>query len=352
MRKVLTIIIVACMACGTSVPSFGFEVSSLEYYPGEGECELLGFAEGFSPTGPVAVVIPDVIVDEKGKEYKVTSVASHAFAGYPEITEVVFGLYIRKIGAHAFRSCINIEELVIPASVKEIGSEAFAGCIALKSLFCGAEVIGDNAFDSCVCLSDITLAFPIKYIEPGAFKGCVALTWVDLPFTVERIGSGNAYTNTDGVFELCVNLVGISFFGNLYDDVIKLERIGDNTFKDCLALERFEVPKSVTYIGTNAFIRCLSLKHLEWGGESRLQVAPQDFTSVPLKKIIFHGNVAMSATDDIDKLTDLMQIRYDSYADEVQPRMFRGLSKLKEVHLTSVAEIGSIRFMTARLSRR
>lgn len=353
MTRLYSIIFLAFLSIAAALPCRAFYVGGLYYYPtSTGECELRGFAPDRIITEEFDLVIPDVIVDGT-KEYKVTRIAHNAFSEQFFLRHVGIGIYVKEIGANAFCLCTNLQEIALPGSVKKIGDRAFLGCASLKSLIGFPESIGTYAFEGCAMLNTVYLGYGLKYIEPGAFKDCVALPWIDIPASVERISAGVAYVVHDGAFENCINLRGVSFsFDVAPASKMMLTRIGANTFKDCISLERFESPESVLFIDSNVFKGCSSLKHLEWGGPNTVRIASQDWTDVPLKKLIFHGNANYSfsagAATCFNVLPNLVQVRFDTHADKVPSNLFRGCPALKEVHLTSVKEIGGYAFADCR----
>lgn len=342
MRKILLILAVIL---STAVGAKAFYYNNLYYYPDyHGGCELRGFDPNYVLPSGITLNIQSYAYDESGQEYKVTRISGDAFKGYAEIEHVFIPATVETIGARAFRSCINLQALTMYPTTKEIGNEAFYGCISLKALSTSAEAIGTEAFRGCMSLSVVNLGYPMKYIEPGAFMGCTALTNIDIPFSVERIGNGVGYLNFKGVFEDCISLMAVTFSYNLSDKKPRLRSVGQNTFKNCINLKRLDFPYSVTSIQKDAFLRCTSLKHIEWGGPDELRVDKTDYTGVPLSRIVCHGNIRLSDYRNFQQLTELVQVRYDKYATEVQSGIFSNIPTLKEVHLDNVVKINSSAF--------
>lgn len=341
MHKFLILLI----ALTSSAAANAFYYNNLCFFPSDDGCELRGYEPNYIVPSSVNLHIPSYAYDEKGNAYKVTRIANDAFKGCAEIEQLFIPATVEVIGARAFSSCINLKACELYPTTKEIGERAFFGCVSLIQFLTNAEQIGTEAFRGCIALSAVYLGAPMKYIEPGAFMGCTALTNIDIPHTVERIGCGNAYLTHTGVFEDCLSLMAVTFSYNLSDKKPQLKRVGCNTFKNCINLQRLDFPYGVTLIDKDAFLRCASLKHLEWGGPERLNVVSNDFSGVPLSRIVYHGDVNMYGASDFQKLTELKEVRYDTYATEVQSGIYKNLSTLKEVHLDNVTKINSSAFM-------
>lgn len=336
MRKFLLLLTIII----SSLSASAFYYNGLYFYPGyNGECALRGYDPNYKVPEKTDLIIPSYAYDDNHNAYKVTSISSEAFKGRAEIYNLVVPATVERIYAEAFSSCINLKECILYPTTKVIGDRAFYGCLSLVALNTCAEQIGVEAFRGCSLLSVVNLGAPMKYIEPGAFMDCIALTNIDIPCTVERVGDGIAYVVHTGVFEGCLSLMAVTFSYNLSDKKPNLRRVGTNTFKNCINLPRLDFPYSLTYIGSNAFMRCTSLKHIEWGGPETLEIAGCDFTGVPISRIVSHGNLYVRNSYGFNELENLKEVRFDTYATEIQERLFSGNKSLATVHLDKVETI-------------
>lgn len=341
MRKFFLLFILLASSLGANALYY----NNLWYSTSGDECTLMGYDPDYIVPSSVNLIIPEYAYNEAGNKYKVTAIASSAFKGHAEIENLYVPATVEVIGTEAFSSCISLKECILALTTKEIGNKAFFGCISLVAISTNAEQIGTEAFAGCISLSAVYLGAPLKNIEPGAFMGCTALTNIDIPHTVERIGGLPGYLGHQGVFEDCLSLMAVTFSYNLSDKKPRLKWIDDNTFKNCINLERLDFPYALTHLGNDAFLRCTSLKHLEWGGPQEISVGRNDLTGVPLSRIVYHGNVRLYDARDFQKLEFLKEVRYDTYATEVQSGIYKNLSTLKEVHLDNVTKINSSAFM-------
>lgn len=118
---------------------------------------------------------------------------------------------------YAFQNCQKITTITIPESVKDFGIYAFSGCSRLESVTIPNTItsIADDMFNNCSNL-DFTITNYITSIGNEAFCGCSKITYVNIPNSVTNIGS--------------------------------------RAFNDCANLKSVTIPKSVVYIGENAFV--------------------------------------------------------------------------------------------------
>lgn len=74
------------------------------------------------------LVIPSV-VQQYGKEYRVTSIHRYAFINNQGLTSIVIPGSITEIPGDAFSGCSSLTSVTISEGVTSIGSSAFFGCI-------------------------------------------------------------------------------------------------------------------------------------------------------------------------------------------------------------------------------
>ena len=95
-----------------------------------------------------------------------------------DITDVIIGNDVSKIGDYAFFRCSNLGSVTIGNSVTTIGRDAFSGCSSLKSVIIPNSItnIGHGAFYGCTDLKSITIGNSVKDIGDYAFYNCSGLT--------------------------------------------------------------------------------------------------------------------------------------------------------------------------------
>ena len=93
------------------------------------------------------------------------------------ITGVVMGNGVVKIGDFAFYNCTNLTTVVMGDGVEVVGSCAFSSCTKLENLTVGknVEIIEGHAFQYCSAFKSIVLGNKITFIGNCAFADCDAL---------------------------------------------------------------------------------------------------------------------------------------------------------------------------------
>ena len=187
---------------------------------------------------------------------RVTSIGSSAFYGCNGLTNVtIFGNVTNDwqnssgLLSPPFGSCTNISRLVLGGKMTKIGNYMFYSCPGLSSVTIPDSVtsIGSNAFSWCTGLTNVTIGNSATNIGGYAFIGCNRLPSMTIPDNVASIG--------DYVFYGCTGLANVTIGSGVAS-------IGDYAFYSCTKLPSVTIPVSVTSIGKNAFSGCSDLKTL------------------------------------------------------------------------------------------
>ncbi len=214
----------------------------------------------------------------------VTTIASGAFYGCSGLTNVTIPNSVTSIGSDAFYGCSGLTNLTIPNSVKTIGDQAFVNCTGLTGTLTipnSVTSIGSHAFYGCSGLTSLTIGNNVTTIYSSAFYGCTGLTEVTIPSSVTGISSA-AFSGCTGLtkFEVAEdNKNYCSVDGVLYSKDMKelvqfplaspllpsfdipnsVTEIGSYAFSGCSGLTEITIPNSVTEIGIRAFDSCTGL---------------------------------------------------------------------------------------------
>ena len=252
--------------------------------------------------------------------------SSGVFSWCGKLTTVEFQTpsKLKTINASSFFNASGLQSISLPSTVEEIGDEAFGQCQSLATINLNETALtrlGKDAFMSCSSLTNIKLPATIKTIGDYAFSQCANLQSViiegDFP-VLQTIGQG-AFFSCDlietvplipsaqtelgyGTFYGCKNLRSIQFASNS-----QLEKIADadqnyGAFAYS-GIEHITLPKSIKYIGAQAFEYCESLISVDFEEESVLEdIADKAFWRSGLQEIILPetvktiGEVAFSET--------------------------------------------------------
>jgi len=131
------------------------------------------------------VMIPGTIGD-----CTVTAISKQAFMKLKEITEIIIGEGVKKIGMRAFMNCFGITKVTLPESLAEIGWGAFAGCTSLAEISIPGRVleIGHGAFENCFAMKKAIISEGVTEIGERAFYFCKEMQSISIPASVTSIG--------------------------------------------------------------------------------------------------------------------------------------------------------------------
>ena len=181
----------------TPAPAVGQTVSS-----GGASYTVTGAAAvayaGPSSKKAASVTVPATVAIS-GRIYKVTAIASKAFAGNKYLKSVKIGANVTAVPASAFKGCTKLTSVSFGNSITSLGKNAFYGCKTLKSVTLGTKIatIGDGAFQNCAKLTKVTVkSAKLKSIGKNAFAGCKKLKAVTLKTTKLKSVGKNALKGT------------------------------------------------------------------------------------------------------------------------------------------------------------
>lgn len=134
------------------------------------------------------VVIPEEATYQD-KTYRVTGIASKAFASCTSLLSIQLPSSLQIIESAAFQYCSNLKTITLPENLKEIKDFAFFYCTKLSSIIIPNSVtkIGGSAFDRCEAMTSIKIGTGLTVINASTFGNCYNLTSVKIPANVKSI---------------------------------------------------------------------------------------------------------------------------------------------------------------------
>ena len=189
----------------------------------------------------------------------VTSIGSHAFCHCTSLTSVTIPNSVTSIGDYAFGYCTSLTSITIPNSVTSISSDTFWNCASLKSVTIPNSVtsICSSAFRYCTSLANITIPDSVISIFDDVFISCDSLT------SIEVSDNNKNYSSVDGVLFNKDKSKLITYpdgkTDNTYEIPNSVTSIGSCAFSYCTSLTSITIPNSVTNIGVSSFEECTSL---------------------------------------------------------------------------------------------
>ncbi len=234
----------------------------------------------------------------------VTTIGAGAFSTCTGLTSVVIPPSVTTIQGQAFFNCTGLTSMNIPSSVTTLGSAAFYRCTSLSSVVIpsGVTTITNGLFDGCSGLTSITIPAGVTGINNKAFFSCTGLTNITIPAAVTSIGTE--------VFAKCTSLISIAVSAD-NSSFSSLNGVLFNKLQTLLVAcppglsGSYEVPVSVTSIGTKAFSTCDKLTAVTFPANLE-SIGELAFFSCKLTSVTFPpalASIGQEAFSDCDLLT-------------------------------------------------
>ena len=296
------------------------------------------------------------------------TIGNSAFKDCSSLNSVIYPANLTEIGEYAFAGCTAMEDAELPDSVTTIWARAFLNCTSLTSFrypmnwtTAGTDIWHEGGiFEGCERLTAITIPEGVTSIPDNAFISASYLDEIELPSTLQAIGSYAFYN--------CSSLTGLVYPENLLE-------IGEYAFAECTAMEDAELPDSVTTIWTRAFLNCTSLTSIRYPmnwttagtdfwyeggifeGCERLTtiMVPEGVTSIPdnafirasyLDEIELPSTLRIIGNDAFRNCSSLIDLAFPENLTTIGEYAFAGCTAMENAELPdSVTTIGNRAFL-------
>ena len=200
----------------------------------------------YNCTSFTSITIPD----------SVTSIGRSAFGDCISLTSITIPDSVTEIGMTAFSGCSNLTGITLPNGLTEINYGIFECCTSLAKITIPNSVkeIGYAAFEGCSSLTDIVIPNSVENIAGRAFDNCSNITSITMPNNLTSIG--------EVTFGGCSKLTDIVIPNSVTE-------IGWYAFGDCTSLTSITIPNSVTSISSTAFINCTALTAINVASQNK-----------------------------------------------------------------------------------
>lgn len=193
------------------------------------------------------------------------------------------------------QDCKSLRFVNLPQSVTTIEQYAFSGCTSLTEInLSNVTSIGSAAFQDCSALTEILNMNKVEILGNDCFWGCTKLSGdINLP---------NLKTN------------GFSFFQDTA--VTSASNLGtitttDRTFKGCNQLKSATLPATITSVGRETFLSCLSLSHIKILAETPPSLDATAFNNTNSTFVFYVPNESVEAYKTATN--------WSAYADRIKP---------------------------------
>ena len=217
---------------------------------------------------------------------------------------------ITKIGEDAFNQCTALTTIKLPAELKTIDAQAFRTCINLATVDYGTKVetIGDGAFWYTRALKKFFFKGSVKTLGADAFRES-GLTCVHL--------KGDMTIGKEA-FMKCTSLKYVEFPATSLTTQ-PLTYVAESMFEGCTSLPFITLPTTVTEIKTKAFDGCSSLKYVNILAASPATLGANAFPTTagvyvkPSKLSAYQANAAWNAYSPTDTYVQTLATKYASF---------------------------------------
>lgn len=307
------------------------------------------------------LVIPSTVTYE-GTTYTVVGIDFYAISDQ-EIETVEIPATVTYMEYSAFENCVNLTTVTGCAGLTRMDEDVFKGCESLQSVSLGdnLETIGENVFYECASLTEITGGAALKTIGNYAFYYCTGLTRFNFPKGLTTLGEscfeGSGLTEVKlpstitalpaRLFCDCASLTNadLSALSAIFTDIDNMgEHFGESIFENCTALTSITVPADATFIPDYL---CTGTAIEEFDFPTTLTYIGQAaFSNTPLKNVVIPDNVWGIDQWAFNGCTSLLSLDMGQGVEEIGLAAFEGCENLKTVKVSPALRMLDLRAFT------
>jgi len=286
-----------------------------------------------------------------------------------QISSVVVGEGVTKIGAQAFANCKNISSVALPGSLTSVGKAAFYGCAGLKNIALpsGVQNLPEGLFAECVSLTEVSAPGAVS-VGTYAFQNTKLTNFTvgqnltdinSLAFFGAQVGSfsvepGNSvFSAADGVL---FSDGGQTLFaypagkqGTAYVIPSTVRKVGAGAFVRNARLTQIIIPEGVTELGESSFQNCSALTSVTIPNSVAAAGYFTFYGCTGLQSVKFGSGLKSTSYEMFEQCVSLTRIDFGSGLEALDARTFGYCSSLTDVILPpNIKKIGNGTFGECR----
>ncbi len=309
--------------------------------------------------------------DNKNMSYSITFpstlkyIDNNAFNNVPKLANIsLANTQVEYIGNYAFwadASLNNHTVISLPNTLKHVGEYAFANSLITELIIpANVETISDRAFYNSKNLANLVIKSKGTKIGDWQFYNCSSLQNVYFDGTTEDWATFKFVSEYSTPLYSAQNLYvldsngTVSYKGNKYsviNDIIlsdNIDEIGNYQFYNFKS-KNVLIPKSVTKIGTNAFLNSSSLTNVYYDGtmDDWINIVFTDDKSNPMlyAKNFYMLNASGTVIFNGKNYSVVTDVTIESEIEKLSDYAFYGFSDLTSISLpNTITEIGNYAF--------
>ena len=241
----------------TALTALDLSSASIAEY--SGESPVIGTVSQFDANVLPAFAFFNSNIAQISLPSSLKAIGTSALAACHNLEAITIPASVTTIGNNAFNSCTALKDVTIPETVTEIGTRVFAECDALTSATINSANTGEATFAGCDALTTVNIATNVQTIGSSAFAACSALSSLNIAENSQLKTIGDEAFISSAITTLNFNdldnltAIGRFAFANTNLTSIKfgdaLQSLGDGAFFYNTALQQVQLPENVTEVG-------------------------------------------------------------------------------------------------------